>query len=270
MENTGERHIIEEKITEEADLYNHLLHLATYQYAEGFIAQKRVLDYGCGSGYGSFSMSKVAEHVVAVDVSKEAVEFAKGKYKAQNLEYNLTSDLRNEKFDVITSFQVIEHVSNDKEYVRKLKSLLKPNGYLLISTPDRKGRLYRFIQKPWNIFHLKEYSYKSLNKLLSSQFDEVRILKIGSKSELVLKEISRTKRQKLVTLPCTLFFYPNAVRVFLLKMQSKLFKKAKAFLRPKAEQNDDTKEDLSNRYTIADIEFDENLEFSTDLLAICK
>ncbi len=158
MENTGERHILSENFTSTAALFNHLMHIATYNYALNYAKGKRVLDFGCGSGYGSYELAKVAKYVTAVDISSEAIEFAKENYKRENLLYCTISELFEEKFDIITSFQVIEHVSNDKEYLENLKNLLIPGGYLFISTPDKASRLFFGIQKPWNIFHLKEYS----------------------------------------------------------------------------------------------------------------
>ncbi|MDD3323424.1 MAG: methyltransferase domain-containing protein [Paludibacter sp.] len=272
MENTGERHIIYEIITDEAEFYNHLMHIATYQFAEKFITGKRILDYGCGSGYGSYSLSLLAEHVKAVDISDEAIEFARNKYEATNIEFCLISELNDEKFDVITSFQVIEHVPNGKEYIKKLKGLLKPNGYLLISTPDKRNRLYDLIQRPWNIYHLIEYSELDLRRLLSKQFNTVNILKIGSKSELVMKEISRTRIQRCLTLPCTLIIYPNFIRVFLLKTQVKIYQTLKSLRGDKASNSSENpiKNDLKHQYTVNEIEFSNELILSTDLLAICK
>jgi len=223
MRNTGERHIISENITDKAELYNHFMHIATYKYAESYSKGKCVLDFGCGSGYGSYGLSLVAEHVTAVDISTEAVEYAKENYYNKNLIYCMISDLKNEKFDVITSFQVIEHVSNEKKYLETLKALLKPDGYLIISTPDKEKRLFKGIQKPWNIFHIKEYSNQGLKKILSNFFSSVEIIKIGSQKDFVINEIERCKKQKLITLPCTLFIYPYFIRVLLLKAQSKAY-----------------------------------------------
>ena len=58
MGNTGERHFLNEDITNEAEYYNHLIHIATYKFALKYVKDKQVLDYGCGSGYGSRMLSK--------------------------------------------------------------------------------------------------------------------------------------------------------------------------------------------------------------------
>jgi 2-polyprenyl-3-methyl-5-hydroxy-6-metoxy-1,4-benzoquinol methylase len=264
---TGERHFADSEITTEVEYYNHLMHIATYQFALKYVKEKSVLDYGCGSGYGSHILASNACKVTAVDVSDEAIEYARNLYFANNLTYKTVSELTDEKFDIITSFQVIEHVPDAKDFIQKIKKLLKQDGYLLISTPDKTNRLFKFIQQPWNVFHVKEYSSTSLKNLLNKYFTRVDLLKIGSRSDLVIKEILRTKKQRLITLPCTLFFYPDYLRVFLLNLQVRLFKMISYFRRNKEH---DIPNDFKLKYSIQDIEINNNLTLSTDLLAICN
>jgi len=271
MEDTGERHILNGHFNNKSELYLHLLHIATYEYAKNFVKNKTVLDFGCGSGYGTEMLSKNAAKVTGVDISKEAVDYAKNNYNSDNLDFKTISELTDEKFDVITSFQVIEHVPNDIEYVTKLKKFLNPGGYLLISTPDKKHRLFNHIQKPWNIFHLKEYTPKSLENLLKKHFSKVEILKIGSESDLVLAEISRTKKQKLITIPSTLFLYPTALRLFLLKSQKQLFDLKQKY-KPghnKLASEKNKADNFASKYSTKDINFEKEMELSTDLFAIC-
>lgn len=271
MENTGERHILNENCNNKSEFYLHLMHIATYEYAKNFVKNKKVLDFGCGSGYGTELLSENAESIIGVDISKEAVNYAKKNYILPNLDFKTISELTDEKFDVITSFQVIEHVPNDIEYVTKLKKLLKPGGCLLISTPDKKHRLFNYIQKPWNIFHLKEYTPKSLESLLQKQFNKVDIFKIGSDSDLILEEISRTKKQKIITLPCTLFFYPNSLKIFLLQSLKQLFdlkQKYKSGINNSTTENNKV-DNFTSKYSFKDIIIRKEIEHSTDLFAIC-
>jgi 2-polyprenyl-3-methyl-5-hydroxy-6-metoxy-1,4-benzoquinol methylase len=272
MGNTGERHFLNEDINNEAEYYNHLMHIATYKFALKYVKDKRVLDYGCGSGYGSLMLSDTAEYVTAADISEEAVNFAKNIYKANNLAFKTVSELSDERYDVITSFQVIEHVHNDIEYILKLKRLLKPDGCVLISTPDKSKRLFNYIQKPWNIYHLREYSGIDLNNLLLKYFTRVELLKIGSKTDFIIKEISRTKKQRLITLPCTLIFYPNSIRVFLLNFQVTLFKTINKIRHNNKVITTDSilQKDFKTKYSVEDIDFADNMVFSTNLLAICS
>ncbi|SEM25413.1 Methyltransferase domain-containing protein [Chryseobacterium taichungense] len=273
MKDTGERHIIHHYFTNKSELYLHLIHIATYEYAKKFVKDKKVLDYGCGSGYGSHMLSEAAADVTGVDISKEAVDFAAQEYRSPNLNFKTIAELGNEKFDIITSFQVIEHVPDDKEYTSTLKQLLNPGGLLIISTPDIKHRLFKYIQQPWNIFHLKEYTPKSLEKLLRKYFNQVEILKIGSDSDLVLEEIKRTRKQRIAVLPSTLYIYPYSLRVYLLNLQKKVFnllKKIRNRHNNPTQSLHNTSSDFAMQYSHEDILFDKEMEHSTDLLAICK
>jgi len=273
MKDTGERHILNNNFKNKSELYLHLMHIATYEYAKNLVKDKKVLDFGCGSGYGTHMLSENAESIVGVDISSEAVDYAKKEYNSSNLSFMTISELENEKFDVITSFQVIEHVPNDHEYTAKLSKLLNPGGILIISTPDKKNRLFKYIQQPWNIFHLKEYTPESLKKLLVKHFKKVEILKIGSDSDLVLGEIKRTKKQRIVVLPATLFIYPYFLRVFLLKLQNNVFniiKKAKRGDQQNTSQNHLATNDFTSKYSCEDILFKKDMLYSTDLLAICR
>lgn len=271
MENTGERHIPDEQITSTDEYYNHIMHIATYSFAANYVKNKEILDYGCGSGYGAQMLSKYAQSVTATDIDKEAVDYARERYYSDNIDFKHISELPDKKFDVITSFQVIEHVSNDMEYIRKLKSKLKPNGVLLISTPNKTNRLFNYVQKPWNIYHLKEYSITDLSKLLTKEFKSFEILKIGSSNALMMDEINRTQKQKLVSLPCTLFFYPNFLRVTLLELLSKVYK----ILKNRRSKNGiSSKQDSVNQntphLTIDDIDFNKEMTHFSDILAICN
>jgi len=87
MKNTSERHIINSEFQNEAEYYIHLVHIATYEFASKYVKGKRVLDYGCGSGYGSYILSSLADNVTGVDISIEAVDFAKINYSANNLNF---------------------------------------------------------------------------------------------------------------------------------------------------------------------------------------
>lgn len=275
MLDTGERHILKEEFKTKAEQYNHFMHIATYMYAEEFVNNMNVLDYGSGSGYGAYLLSKTAKSVTAVDVNKEAILFSKNKYSKNNLKFKCISDLKLEdKYDIITSFQVIEHVADDKKFIQEIKQFLKPGGVLLISTPNKKDRLFNIIQKPWNIYHIKyhikEYSNITLKNILGVFFNDIEILEIGSESDFVLNEISRTKKQKLITLPCTLFFYPNSIRISLLKHQARTYSILKNLFQNNEEKNTSTSKIERNTFNEKDIIFKKKLKYSTDLLAICK
>lgn len=276
MKITNERHIITNKAKNEAEQYGHFMHLASYNFAVKYVKNKRVLDYGCGTGYGTFKLAEQAISVIGIDISIEAINYAKLNYSSNNLNFITSSNFEKknfkEEFDVVTSFQVIEHVKNEENYLKTIYNLLKPGGIFLLTTPNKKNRLFPFIQKPWNIYHIKEYNETGLKRILQKHYQKVEILNISAKSNFVKHEIKRLKKQKIITLPCTLFFYPRSLTVFLLKKQALLFNQLIYF--KKYFKNKNPKTSLNNHdnlnYNLDAILIDDNLPNTTDLLGICK
>ena len=115
-------------------------HLARYNFAKSFIKKSdRVLDCACGSGYGSKLLIDRASKVIGVDISNEAISFAKNYYKDENIEFYEQSidDLAFEdnSFDVGVSVETIEHVTSEiaVKFLKKLACWIKPGGIVVIS-----------------------------------------------------------------------------------------------------------------------------------------
>ena len=87
LEPTGERMITEHYKSSPEDFVIYLLHIATYDFAEQFTRDKRVLDYGCGSGYGSARIAAGAVEVIGVDVADDAVTYAREQFAGDNLHF---------------------------------------------------------------------------------------------------------------------------------------------------------------------------------------
>jgi len=272
MKDTGERHILKTEFVDSAEYYIHLLHIASYEFALDYVKNNKVLDYGCGTGYGTYMLAKSAQTVVGVDVSDEAIDYAKENFVSDNLLFKSIDEIGVEKYDVIVSFQVIEHVPNDKAYLKKIKGLLNPGGVLLLTTPNKQGRAFNYIQKPWNKYHLKEYTAKSMNNLIKRFFTDFEILHISSVPELALSEITRRKKQRIITLPCTLFIYPNFLRVFLLEAQVWLYNKLSPVIKKRKNQvmARGASKPFFLRYTSQDIIIAKEVKYSTDLFVVCK
>jgi SAM-dependent methyltransferase len=114
-------------------------------------------------------------------------------------------------FDVVLSFQVIEHVQDVSLYLREIERVLAPGGHAIIATPDRSSRLFSF-QKPWNMWHLREYTQDQLRNALVSRFPNVNVQKIGGRKDIIEIELNRTKRLRWILLPFTLPFIPEVIR----------------------------------------------------------
>lgn len=214
---SGER-VIEGSYRDDPGRYAiYLLHIASYRFAEDFARGKSVLDLGCGSGYGAAMIASVARNVVAVDVSEEAVRFASEHHAASNLSHRVIQPdaplpFESASFDVVLSFQVIEHVRDDARYVAEALRVLRPGGTLIVITPNRSVRLLP-TQRPWNRWHLREYGAPGLARLFPTQDCSVEMRFMQAEGEVGRLELTRYRRLKWLTLPATLPILPDAVRI---------------------------------------------------------
>jgi len=149
-------------------------HMDRYRFAEDYVKGKTVLDAGCGVGYGTHHLSRYAERIIGVDKSEEAIKYAKEHYKAENLIF-VVGDCTHlpifdaESFDVIVSFEVIEHVRNYIAFLSEMHRLLKKDGIFICSTPDKN----RFTTR--DPYHLKEFTFKEFKCVLKRFFNQVLI-----------------------------------------------------------------------------------------------
>ena len=147
-------------------------HIYRYYLARRFCRGKKVLDVGCGYGYGSFILSSVSEKVVGIDISEKAIQSAKEQYSKRNIDF-LVMDAEwmkfPDQFDVIVSFENIEHLKHPELFLSRATSLLKPDGILIVSSPNKK------YTRGDNPYHFIEYSYEDFKALLSKYFTEVKI-----------------------------------------------------------------------------------------------
>lgn len=154
-------------------------HLHRYAFASDFVSGKTVLDIASGEGYGSGLLAKNAKKVIGVDLSEETITHAKSKYASQgNLEFRLGSCINipceNGIFDVVVSFETIEHHAEHEKMLDEIKRVLKPDGLLVISSPNKKT--YTDDSGVKNEFHVKELYLKEFNDLLSKGFKFINIL----------------------------------------------------------------------------------------------
>lgn len=149
-------------------------HLARYALA-ACLGGRRVLDVGCGTGYGTDYLAAAYPRamVVGVDVSEKALRFARSRYCRPNLVY-LFGDGRqmpfaDGNFDLIVCFEVIEHIREGEAVLSEIRRLLAPEGVLLISTPNRS--IYSSgSETPWNPYHVREYTLEEWRVLLEQYF----------------------------------------------------------------------------------------------------
>lgn len=173
MEITSERLFL--GISEELQQHEHL---ARYRFAAKFVAGKDVADIACGSGYGSLLLAKAgAKSVHGMDVSPEVIGYCKEQNNASNVIFTTANaqDLSNvpdAAFDIVVSFETIEHLPSMEAYVDEMSRIVRSGGLFLVSTPDRRigSVLYWLFRRPQNPYHVRELSERELLKVLSRRF----------------------------------------------------------------------------------------------------
>jgi 2-polyprenyl-3-methyl-5-hydroxy-6-metoxy-1,4-benzoquinol methylase len=165
-----------------------------YVAAEPFI-KGNVLEVGCGEGRGIDLLLPKAVHFTAVDKIEDALVKLRVRYpSATFISMNLPplQAIADNSYDVVLSFQVIEHIQNDSYYLQEIHRVLKPGGIALITTPNRSLSLSR---NPW---HIREYLAYELKKLGEKYFSSVEMKGItGNEKVMTYYEENRKSVQRL-------------------------------------------------------------------------
>jgi len=146
-------------------------HIMRYVFASNYVKGKIVLDVACGSGYGSnYLARKGAKMVFGVDLDNKPLEIARKFYSLPNVKFIQGNVLElpfpNKFFDVVISFETIEHLYETDEYIAEIKRVLKKGGIFICSTPNIK-----YTQHP--PFHVHEFYPDEFYSLLENNFFKV-------------------------------------------------------------------------------------------------
>jgi len=159
--------ITSDKLLSDNPLHHRLL--SAYVFAEKYISGD-VLELGCGEGRGIDIVLKRSKSFTAIDKISEVTERLSRKYPNEKFissSFPPLKNIENESFDTLISFQVIEHIKNDKLFIKEIHRILKPGGKALISTPNISMTLTR---NPW---HVREYTSQQLIDLASRNFKKI-------------------------------------------------------------------------------------------------
>jgi SAM-dependent methyltransferase len=153
-------------------------HVARYAFAARFASHKRVLDLGCGAGYGTARLAQTASSTVGVDLAPEAIDYAVSHYpSAEFLQCSAAAvPLPPDSFDLITAFEVIEHLPDWRALLAEARRLLLPNGLLIVSTPNQRYYAETRAKAGPNPFHSHEFEYAEFRAALGDFFPHVQIL----------------------------------------------------------------------------------------------
>ena len=147
-------------------------HRAAYGYAATLASERRVLDLGCGSGYGADELSHTAGWLVAVDRVRPDPASRRG--AACFLRADIDGlPLAPASFDLVVSFQVIEHLEDPGPYLAAMARLVRPTGTVLITTPNL------LTSDRVNPFHVREYESEELRRVIAEHFGDVEMRGVG-------------------------------------------------------------------------------------------
>jgi len=149
-------------------------HYHRYAFAKNLVKGKKVLDAACGEGYGSHLLSKYASKVTGLDIDKQSIEHANNKYKTSNLSFVEGScsqlPFADGNFDVVVSFETLEHLEQQAEMLEEFKRVLTKDGILIISTPDKQH--YSDATGFVNEYHVKELYKQEFKDLLNQHWQQ--------------------------------------------------------------------------------------------------
>ncbi len=193
---TKVRPVISEYIGRNPDItyVEYQTHINRYIFASNFVLNKVVLDVACGSGVESIYLAaKGVKTVVGADISEEALGDAKRRDKRRKKVEFILSDAEalpfaDNSFDVIVSFETIEHLKEPEKFLAECRRVLRKRGIFIGSTPNKRIRSPVF-RKPMNPYHVREFYPEEFYGLLSKYFVDIEAygqqqLNLGEKIKL--------------------------------------------------------------------------------------
>lgn len=236
--------------------------LARYKFASRFTENKKVLDIGTGLGGGAHHIAcHRAKRVVGIDNSKTAINQAKKEFVLPNLEFRVVDALDilslNERFDVIITFELIEHLpwGSYSTFIAQIKEALNPGGVCLISTPNKLISSPNR-DRPYNPYHTREFTPEEFAKIIQEHFPNTKLLGVSCANKEFLEKERLVKRR-----------LGNRLAVFLLRY--KVTQKLLPIVPQKIKQLL-TSENLLPPFKASDFRiYCQNIDRCEGLLAVC-
>jgi ubiquinone/menaquinone biosynthesis C-methylase UbiE len=154
----------------------------------------RLLEIGFGEGYGAEIVESWVGEYVGVEVEPQAVAHATEKYGRPTVSFVHYDGVRlpydDASFDLVIAFQVLEHVPDPDAFLREARRVTRSGRCVLIVTPNRNHRV-RDGERPWNRYHVREFSPGELDAVMRNVFESFQIFGIHGSPEM--KEIEKNR-----------------------------------------------------------------------------
>ena len=177
MSNTQALEFTGERFTPECVREIAYEHWHRYAWASGLVKGKTVVDAACGEGYGSALLKRTAADVVGIDIDPDAVAHARQRYARDGLRFECADctelPLADDSADCIVSFETLEHLAEQDALLAEFRRVLRPDGFLLLSSPDKKT--YSDETGYDNPFHVRELYRDELEALIQRHFPAWRL-----------------------------------------------------------------------------------------------
>ena len=166
-----------ERMTSDISGQIEIEHYHRYLFARDFCDDRDVLDLASGEGYGTALLSQVANLAVGVEIDDSAVSAAQKEFSRPNLRFQqgdaCTLPLEDASFDVVVSFETLEHLHDQDKFLAEVRRVLRPGGLFIVSTPDRD--IYSPVGTPPNPFHVHELTMSEFTCALRRRFAQVAL-----------------------------------------------------------------------------------------------
>jgi 2-polyprenyl-3-methyl-5-hydroxy-6-metoxy-1,4-benzoquinol methylase len=186
---------------------NFASHLNVYKFASQFTDGKKILDIGCGTGYGTAYLSKLSPFAIGIDLSSQAIRYARRHYNVDNLRFARMKaeqlGFADRSFDFIISNENFEHLRDQRSNLREMARVLNPDGMLLLATPN-----YEMFIGNDNPYHTHEVTYREFLEMLQEFFYECAVAEnlLDPVDDIGLR--MKAERSKIGAVGANLLEYP--------------------------------------------------------------
>jgi 2-polyprenyl-3-methyl-5-hydroxy-6-metoxy-1,4-benzoquinol methylase len=184
-------------------------HLGRYLFAANYLAERgvsHVADAGCGTGYGSAELARIADRVTGLDIDSRSLNVARTRTNSGVIEAvqsdlsrsSLREELSGIQFDAIVCFETLEHLVDPGSTLIAFHDHLRPGGVLIISVPNGVAERADPVGLPTNPFHRRVFSISSITELVQgSGFDVIEVLGQPIAAEINRNETRLIRRKQV-------------------------------------------------------------------------